>query len=105
MDDPAVVLIQLMDQAQEVARLVTQGPDAPLAAALVVMLDELKARIASGALEPSAGLLSLGLTRQVADQVEALNSPLLPAVAAIDHHYLTCCREWPYGTVASLRRP
>ena len=41
----------------------------------------------AGQLEPSGGVLTLGLTRQVADTADSLTSPVLQAVGEIERFY------------------
>lgn len=51
------------------------------------VLQSLRQRLEAGQLEPSAGVLTLGLARQVADTAPSLASPLLEAVAELERYY------------------
>lgn len=78
---------QLIDQAAELAQSMnTQNPSEYLNH-LMSALQTLKNQALEGQLEPSQGTVTLGLSRQVADQIGSLDSPLLKAVGAIESYY------------------
>lgn len=79
--------LDLIDRAVAAAGKPSGGLDAGLGQTLVTMLQALKGKIESGQLEPSGGVLTLGLTRQVADTADSLASPLLQAVGEIERFY------------------
>lgn len=54
---------------------------------LMTVLKSLKNQVISRQLEPSRGVLTLGLSREVADWMEPLESPLLKAIGAIEQYY------------------
>jgi hypothetical protein len=47
----------------------------------------IKSQAITGQLEPSQGISTLGVAREVADWVDSLDSPLLKAVGAIEQYY------------------
>ncbi|MBH8555807.1 hypothetical protein I8751_26360 [Nostocaceae cyanobacterium CENA357] len=54
---------------------------------LVNNLQSVRDKTLNGNLEPSAGVSTLGLAREVADWIEPLDSPLLKVVGAIEEYY------------------
>lgn len=80
----------LSDRSIEVAeRVTTEQPDR--LENLLQVLRTLRERVLAGQLEPSGGIVTLGLARDVADWIDSLDSPLLEAVGAIERHYQ---RSW-----------
>ncbi|MEG3438927.1 hypothetical protein V0288_17500 [Pannus brasiliensis CCIBt3594] len=91
MEPKTAEFIRSIDRAIEVAeRVTTEQPDR--LENLIRVLGTLRERVLAGQLEPSGGTTTLGLTRDVADWIDALDSPLLEAVGAIERHYQ---RSWP----------
>jgi len=82
MDSRNTEFLGLIDRAVAVA-----GRDGGRGQQLVAVLQSLKGKIESGQLEPSGGVLTLGLARQVADTADSLASPLLQAVGEIERFY------------------
>ncbi len=82
MDSRNTEFLGLIDRAVAVAER-----DAGRGQQLVAVLQSLKGKIESGQLEPSGGVLTLGLARQVADTADSLASPLLQAVGEIERFY------------------
>lgn len=58
---------------------------------LISALQAIKKQVIADQLEPSQGILTLGLSRGVADWVDSLDSPLLKAVGAIEKYYQKHC--------------
>lgn len=54
---------------------------------MVDVLQRLKYQVLEDQLEPSKGVLTLGLSREVADWIGSLDSPLLKAVGLIEQYY------------------
>jgi hypothetical protein len=73
----AVVVSQESNSEQESKNL----------AALRDALEGLLRRVSRDQLEPSHGVVTLGLSRMVADWVDSLESPLLKAVGLIENYY------------------
>ena len=53
----------------------------------VEFLAKIKATAAAGQLEPSQGIVTLGLSRGVTEWLEPPDSPLYPAIGAIEQFY------------------
>lgn len=87
MDARNAEFLGLIDRAVAAAGQGSAGLDAGLRQTLVAVLQSLKGKIQSGQLEPSRGVLTLGLARQVADKVESLASPVLQAVGEVERFY------------------
>lgn len=81
-------LVQLIDQAIAAAADVQQPAHAERCGRLVAGLRSIRSQALSGTLEASQGGSTLGLAREVADWSDALDSPLLQAVGAIERFYL-----------------
>ena len=75
--DSAITLSQELSLEEEPKRLAT----------LVSVLQRLKHQVLDDKLEPSKGVLTLGLSREVADWIDSLDSPLLKAVGLIEQYY------------------
>ncbi len=75
--DSAITLSQELSSEEEPERLAT----------VVSVLQRLKHQVLEDQLEPSQGVLTLGLSREVADWIESLDSPLLKAVGLIEQYY------------------
>lgn len=75
--DSAITLSQELSLEEEPKRLAT----------LVSVLQRLKHQVLEDQLEPSKGVLTLGLSREVADWIDSLDSPLLKAVGLIERYY------------------
>ena len=83
MDARTADFLGLIDQAMAAAATdASQGPR------VLAALQALRGQIESGSLEPSRGVVTLGLARHVADTAESLASPLLQAVGALERFYL-----------------
>ncbi|MEH1868217.1 MAG: hypothetical protein V7K69_24930 [Nostoc sp.] len=54
---------------------------------LISALESIKNKTLIGKLEASGGISTLGLSREVADWIEPLDSPLLKAVGKIEEYY------------------
>lgn len=87
MDSRNTEFIGLIDRALAVANQAAAGPDADLSQTLKGVLQSLKEKIAAGQLEPSGGVITLGLSRNVADKADSLASPLLQAVGEVERFY------------------
>lgn len=87
MDSRNAEFLGLIDRAVTATGQASAGLDAGLRQTLVTVLHALKGKIEAGQLEPSGGVLTLGLARQVADKVDSLASPLLQAVGEIERFY------------------
>jgi hypothetical protein len=75
--DSAITLSQGLSLEEEPKRLAT----------LVDVLQRLKHQVLEDQLGPSKGVLTLGLSREVADWIGSLDSPLLKAVGLIEQYY------------------
>jgi hypothetical protein len=75
--DSAITLSQELSLEEEPKRLAT----------VVDVLQRLKHQVLDDKLEPSKGVLTLGLSREVADWIDSLDSPLLKAVGLIEQYY------------------
>jgi hypothetical protein len=80
-------LVHLIDQAIAEASKVNPGGQAERCGRLIAGLQAIRQQALSGALEPSQGGSTLGLSREVADWIESLDAPLLKAVGAIERFY------------------
>jgi hypothetical protein len=87
MDSRNTEFLALIDRAIAVAGDHSGGLDGHRAQQLLAVLQTLKQHIQSGQLEPSGGLLSLGLSRELADAVDSLAAPVLHAVGEIERFY------------------
>lgn len=80
-------LIILIDNALKIAeQMAVEQPTAPFQS-LINILEKLKDRATAGELEPSNGVLTLGLVRGVADWIDSLDSPLIKALGEIESYY------------------
>jgi type II secretory pathway component PulL len=86
-------LLPLIDQA--LAAIDQRGSSAKpeQAQKLRHALQAVRQQAEAGNLEPSRGVVTLGLTRGVADLGEPLDSPLIQALGAIESYYKEHCRE------------
>jgi hypothetical protein len=75
--DSDITLSQELSLEEEPKRLAT----------VVDVLQRLKHQVLDDKLEPSKGVLTLGLSREVADWIGSLDSPLLKAVGLIEQYY------------------
>ncbi|MFN6340531.1 MAG: hypothetical protein ACK41W_17655 [Cyanobacteriota bacterium] len=87
MDSRDTEFLGLIDRAVAAAGQPSGGLDPSRGQKLVAVLQSLKGKIESGQLEPSGGVLTLGLARQVADTANSLASPVLQAVGEIERFY------------------
>ncbi|MFN9547852.1 MAG: hypothetical protein ACK6AD_12450 [Cyanobacteriota bacterium] len=87
MDSRNAEFLGLIERAVAAAGKPSGGLEASHSQQLVAVLRSLQGRIESGQLEPSGGVLTLGLTRQVADRADSLTSPVLQAVGEIERFY------------------
>ena len=79
--------IRLIDHAIEIAEQVRESNQVEQLHNLMGILQALKNQVVEGQLEPSQGIATLGLSREVADWIDSLDSPLLKAVGAIEQYY------------------
>ncbi len=87
MDNKKLEFIPLIDRALEIAeQMKGENPPEQLHN-LIGALQAIKSQAIAGQLEPSQGILTLGLARGVADWIDSLDSPLLEAVGAIEQYY------------------
>ena len=75
--DSAITLSQERSLEEEPKRLAT----------VIGVLQRLRHQVLADQLEPSKGVLTLGLSREVADWIGSLDSPLLKAVGMIEQYY------------------
>lgn len=92
MDANQSELIQLIDRALAIAeQMRIEHQVEPLNFEhlnnLIHALQVIKSQAITGQLEPSQGISTLGVAREVADWVDSLDSPLLKAVGAIEQYY------------------
>lgn len=88
MDARTPEFLTLIDRALAAAAA-ESSPDATVSAALV----SLRGQVEAGSLEPSRGVVTLGLARHVADTAGSLTSPLLQAVGDLENFYQERYRE------------
>ncbi|MFM7265098.1 MAG: hypothetical protein ACKOZW_05810 [Cyanobium sp.] len=86
-------LLPLLDQALAEANRRAQGGPPERAERLKGALQAIRAQVDAGSLEPSRGVVTLGLTRGVADWGEPLDSPLIKLLGEIEAYYRDHCRE------------
>lgn len=82
MDARNTEFLGLIDRAAAAA-----GSDASQGPKVLAALQSLRSQIESGSLEPSRGVVTLGLARHVADTAGSLASPLLQAVGDLERFY------------------
>ncbi len=87
MESKIAEFVQLTDQARELAQTLNSQQQSEHLNLLIRELERVKSQALAGQLEPSGGTVTLGLARQVADQVNSLDSPLLTAVGAVERYY------------------
>ncbi len=88
MDARITEFLGLIDRAVAAA-----GADASQGPKLLSALQSLRGQIEAGSLEPSRGVVTLGLARHVADTAGSLASPLLQAVGDLERFYQESYRE------------
>ena len=86
-------LLPLLDQALAEAGHRGQAGPPERAQRLQSVLQGIRAQVEAGNLEPSRGVVTLGLTRAVADWGEPLDSPLIQALGEIEAYYRDHCRD------------
>jgi len=82
--------IKLIDRASEISEQMLkekQSESSPRLNNVINALKSIKTKALNGQLEPSGGVSTLGLAREVADWIEPLDSPLLKAVGGIEEYY------------------
>ncbi len=79
--------IQLIDHALMVAEQTNSQLNIEQLSRVISQLQHLKSQVLSQRLEPSQGLITLGLSRGVSDWIDSLDSPLLKAVGAVERFY------------------
>ena len=79
--------IRLIDRALEIAEQVREGNQVEQLRNLIGVLQAIKNQVVEGQLETSQGISTLGLSREVADWIDSLDSPLLKAVGAIEQYH------------------
>jgi hypothetical protein len=85
-------LLPLIDQAlAEAQRRQDGSPER--AERLRGALESIRSQVNAGSLEPSRGVVTLGLTRAVADWGEPLDSHLIQLLGQIEAYYRDHCRE------------
>ncbi|MEB3312460.1 MAG: hypothetical protein VKJ02_19710 [Snowella sp.] len=87
MNKPTQEFIQLIDRALIVAEQTDFPVNVEQLSRVISQLQHLKSQVLSQQLEPSQGVITLGLSREVADWIDSLDSPLLKAVGAIEQFY------------------
>ena len=87
MDSKKLEFISLIDRALEIAERMRGENQPQQLNNLIAELQAIKSQVKAGQLEPSQGILTLGLARGVADWIDSLDSPLLEAVGAIEQYY------------------
>ena len=87
MDNKKLEFIPLIDRALEIAEQMKGENQLKQLNNLIAQLQAIKSQAIAGQLEPSQGILTLGLARGVADWIDSLDSPLLRAVGAIEQYY------------------
>lgn len=85
--------IQLIDQALQIAEQMGKSPqgagnsNSEGLKKLIPILQTLKTQVMEDTLESSTQQSTLGLSREVADWITPLDSPLLTAIGAIETYY------------------
>jgi len=80
-------LIKLIENAIAVSNQIKLEKNAEYLNNVINILQNLKTQALENQLPPSEGVLTLGLSRGVADWVDSLDSPLLKAVGNIEKYY------------------
>jgi hypothetical protein len=80
-------LIKLIENAIAVSNQIKREENADHLNNVINVLKNLKNQALENQLPPSEGVLTLGLSRGVADWVSSLDSPLLKAVGNIEKYY------------------
>jgi hypothetical protein len=80
-------LIKLIENAIAVSNQIKLEKNADYLNNVINILQNLKTQVVENQLTPSEGVLTLGLSRGVADWVDSLDSPLLKAVGNIEKYY------------------
>ena len=91
-NNPTEELLRLIDQALDIAlseHADPNNPDHDLLQRAIEVLRGLRKRTLAGELGPSNGLVTLGLVRGFSDVCADLNGPMMQALGAIEHHYLS----------------
>lgn len=86
-------LLPLIDQALAEADRRSHGGTPEKAERLKGALQSIRSQVEGGSLEPSRGVVTLGLTRGVADWGEPLDSPLIQLLGQIEAYYRDHCRD------------
>lgn len=92
MENKTEEFIKLLDKALEIAEQIRRDKQPKFKHSerldnLIGALESIKNKTLIGKLEPSGGISTLGLSREVADWIEPLDSPLLKAVGTIEEYY------------------
>ena len=80
-------LIKLIENAIAVSQQIKLKEDSDHLNNVINILQNLKNQALENQLPPSEGVLTLGLSRGVADWINSLDSPLLKAVGNIEQYY------------------
>ena len=80
-------LIKLIENAIAVSNQIKLEKNADYLNNVINILQNLKTQVVENQLTSSEGVLTLGLSRGVADWVDSLDSPLLKAVGNIEKYY------------------
>ena len=91
--------IRLIDRALEIAEQVREGNQVEQLRNLIGVLQAIKNQVVEGQLETSQGISTLGLSREVADWIDSLDSPLLKAVGAIEQYNQMHYDRWPFNLI------
>lgn len=87
MNTKQLELIRLIDHALATAEQMGEIGQGEHLSTLIRALQTIKNQVVAGQLDSSKGISTLGLARGVADWIDALDSPLLRAVGAIEQYY------------------
>jgi hypothetical protein len=92
METKSEEFIKLIDQALEIAEQIRRDKQPEFQYSerlnnLITALQSIRSKTLIGKLEPSGGVSTLGLAREVADWIDLLDSPLLKTVGAIEEYY------------------
>ncbi len=80
--------IKLLDQALESAQQERSKPgQKEQIDNVITQLNSIKVKFQNSQIEPSLGTITLGLTREVSDWIESLDSPLLTVLGELEQYY------------------
>lgn len=87
MDGKKLEFVRAIDRALEIAEQARWNNRVEELDSLIGALQSIKNKTIANRLEPSQGVLTLGLSRGVVDWIDSFDAPLLEAVGAIEQHY------------------